>query len=97
MGDPALTQMYNVTVNGGNEKLRFSTSLTQHNQDGIISNSGVRRTNMNTKINVKLAKNVNLLVNPRFTYRRDLGAGARRHRYRWFGGRIELQTNQWSS
>jgi acetylglutamate kinase len=31
---------------------------------------------MNTKINVKLAKNVNLLVNPRFTYRRDLGAGA---------------------
>ena len=45
MGDPALTQMYNVTVNGGNEKLRFSTSLTQHNQDGIISNSGVRRTN----------------------------------------------------
>lgn len=63
MGDPALTQMYNVTVNGGNEKLRFSTSLTQHNQDGIISNSGVRRTNMNTKINVKLAKNVNLLVN----------------------------------
>lgn len=76
MGDPALTQMYNVTVNGGNEKLRFSTSLTQHNQDGIISNSGVRRTNMNTKINVKLAKNVNLLVNPRFTYRRDLGAGA---------------------
>ena len=76
MGDPALTQMYNVTVNGGNEKLRFSTSLTQHNQDGIISNSGVRRTNMNTKINVKLAKNINLLVNPRFTYRRDLGAGA---------------------
>lgn len=76
MGDPALTQMYNVSVNGGNDKLRFSTSLTQNNQDGIISNSGVRRTNLNTKINVQLAKNVTLLINPRFTYRRDLGAGA---------------------
>ena len=76
MGDGALTQMYNVTVNGGNEKLRFNTSLTQHNQDGIIAGSGVRRTNMNTKIDVQLAKNVKLLINPRFTYRRDLGTGA---------------------
>ena len=59
MRGPSALHLYNVTVNGGNEKLRFSTSLTQHNQDGIISNSGVRRTNMNTKINVKLAKNVN--------------------------------------
>lgn len=76
MGSPALTQMYNATVQGGNDKLRFSTSLTQHNQNGIIEGSGVRRTNMNTKINAQLAPNVRLLINPRFTYRRDLGAGA---------------------
>lgn len=76
MGDGALTQMYNVSVNGGSEKIRFNTSLTQHNQDGIITGSGVRRTNMNTKINIQLADNVTLLINPRFTYRRDLGAGA---------------------
>ncbi|MEE1317597.1 MAG: TonB-dependent receptor [Prevotella sp.] len=76
MGDGALTQMYNATVNGGNDKIRFSTSLTQHNQDGIITGSGVRRTNMNTKVNIQIAPNVRLLINPRFTYRRDLGAGA---------------------
>lgn len=76
MGEPALTQMYNATVNGGNDKLRFSTSLTQNNQDGIIAGSGVRRTNMNTKINAQLSPKVRLLINPRFTYRRDLGAGA---------------------
>ena len=76
MGDGALSQMYNVSVSGGNDKIRFNTSLTQHNQDGIITGSGVRRTNMNTKVNVQLAKNVTLLINPRFTYRRDLGAGA---------------------
>ena len=76
MGSAALTQMYNATVQGGNDKLRFSTSLTQHNQNGIIEGSGVRRTNMNTKINAQLAPNLRLLINPRFTYRRDLGAGA---------------------
>ena len=31
---------------------------------------------VNTKINVKLASDVNLLVNPRLACRRDLGAGA---------------------
>ena len=50
MGGTAWTQMYNVAVNGGNDKLRFSTSLTHHNQNGIIEGTGVSRTNMNTKI-----------------------------------------------
>ncbi len=76
MGDGALTQMYNVSVNGGNDKIRFNTSLTQHSQDGIIIGTGVRRTNMNTKINIQLAPNVTLNINPRLTYRRDLGEKA---------------------
>ena len=76
MGGTALTQMYNATVNGGTDKMRFSTSLTHHDQEGIIEGSGVRRTNLNTKINIDLSNKVKLLVNPRFTYRRDLGAGA---------------------
>lgn len=76
MGDGALTQMYNVSVNGGNDKIRFSTSLTQHSQDGIITGTGVRRTNMNTKINISLAPNIQLNINPRLTYRRDIGEEA---------------------
>ncbi len=76
LGGSPLTQMYNATVKGGNETLRFSTSLTHHDEQGLISNSGVRRTSMNTKINVKLSPKLSLLINPRFTYRRDLGAGA---------------------
>ena len=76
MGGSALSQMYNVTVGGGNEKLRFTTSLTHHDESGIIANSGVRRTNLNTKINVQISPKVSLLFNPHFTYRRDLGAGA---------------------
>ncbi len=76
MGDGALTQMYNVSVNGGNDKIRFNTSLTQHSQNGIIIGTGVRRTNMNTKINIQLAPNVTVNINPRLTYRRDLGEKA---------------------
>ena len=75
MGGLAWTQMYNATVSGGNEKLRFSTSLTQHTQNGIIDGTGVSRTNMNTKIVAQLAPRVQLTINPRFTYRRDKGAG----------------------
>ncbi|NDW12459.1 TonB-dependent receptor [Bacteroides sp. 214] len=76
MGGTPLSQMYNVTVKGGNETLRFSTSLTHHDEKGIVAQSGVRRTNMNTKINIKLSPKLSLNINPRLTYRRDLGAGA---------------------
>ncbi|MDO4165073.1 MAG: SusC/RagA family TonB-linked outer membrane protein [Bacteroides sp.] len=76
MGGAALSQMYNVTVKGGSEKLRFSTSLTHHDENGIVASSGVRRTNMNTKINIQISPKISVLLNPRFTYRRDLGGGA---------------------
>ena len=76
MGGSALSQMYNLTVKGGSEKLRFSTSLTHHDESGIVASSGVRRTNMNTKINVQISPKLSVLFNPRFSYRRDLGAGA---------------------
>lgn len=75
MGGTPLTQMYNVTVQGGSESVRFNTSLTHHDERGVVSGSGVRRTNMNTKIDINISPKVSLLINPRFTYRRDLGAG----------------------
>ena len=75
MGGTPLTQMYNVTVNGGNDKVRFSTSLTHHDQNGIIDGTGVARTNMNTKIFAQLSPRLKLTINPRFTYRTDEGAG----------------------
>ena len=76
MGGSALTQNYNVSVKGGNDKIRFSTSLTHNDESGIVPQSGVRRTNMNTKFDIQISPKVKLLINPRFTYRRDLGAGA---------------------
>ena len=76
MGGTPVSYNYNVTLNGGSEKLRFNASLTHSDEEGILLGSGVERTNFNMKVNAQLANNLTLLVNPRFTIRRDEGAGA---------------------
>lgn len=75
MGETPTNYSANVTVGGGNDKLRFNASLTQSEDKGIIMGSGVRRTNLNVKVVAELTKNLELTYNPRLTYRRDLGAG----------------------
>jgi TonB-linked SusC/RagA family outer membrane protein len=75
MGETPINYQTNVTVGGGSDKVRFNVSLTHSNDDGIIMGSGVRRTNINAKLNVKLSKNLTLNLNPRMTFRRDIGAG----------------------
>lgn len=75
MGDTPLSYSTNVTVGGGSEKYRFNISLTQSDDKGIIMGSGVRRTNLNIKLNAQLAKNLSLQLNPKVSYRRDTGAG----------------------
>ncbi len=65
----------NFTVGGGTEKFRFNASLTNSEDNGIIMGSGVRRTNLNIKMNIQLTRNLTLTINPRLTYRRDTGAG----------------------
>ena len=75
LGETPTNYSSNVTVGGGNDKLKFNASLTQSEDKGIILGSGVRRTNMNVKIAAQLTKNLQLTYNPRMTYRRDIGAG----------------------
>lgn len=75
MGENPINYSANVTVGGGSDKLRFNASLTQTEDKGIIMGSGVRRTNLNIKFDVKLSDNLTLKINPKFTYRRDEGAG----------------------
>ena len=78
MGDTPLSYSANVTVGGGNDKLRFNISATQSDDRGIIMDTGVRRFNLNTKIVAQITKNLTLNYNPKFTYRRDIGAGGSR-------------------
>lgn len=74
MGGTPLSYQSNVTVGGGNEKLRFNLSLTQSDDIGIISGSGVRRTNLNFKLNAQLSKTLSFSMNPKISYRRDTGS-----------------------
>ncbi len=76
MGSHPFSHMYNVTMSGGNEKMKANVSLTHNDQQGILKGSGVVRTNMNLKLSIKFNDYVKLLINPRITYRRDTGAGA---------------------
>ncbi|MBQ8673329.1 MAG: TonB-dependent receptor [Bacteroides sp.] len=75
MGETPLNYSTNLTIGGGTDKFRFNISLTQSDDKGIIMSSGVRRTNLNIKLNAELAKNLTLSINPKFSYRRDTGAG----------------------
>ena len=75
LGNNPLSYSANVTVGGGNESTRFNLSLTQSEDRGIVLGSGVRRTNINLKLNTKLHKNLEFTYNPKISYRRDEGAG----------------------
>ena len=75
MGETPLNYSANVNVGGGTERIRFNASLTQSADNGIIMGSGVRRTNMNVKTYIKVNDKLNIQFNPKFTYRRDIGAG----------------------
>ena len=77
MGETPLNYSTNVTIGGGTEKMRFNLSLTQSEDKGIILGSGVRRTNLNLKTSIELSKNLTLQINPKFTFRRDEGAGGK--------------------
>lgn len=75
MNETPLSYSSNVTIGGGNEKTKFNLSLTQSEDKGIIMGSGVRRTNINLKLNTQITKNLKFTYNPTMTYRRDEGAG----------------------
>lgn len=78
LGENPINYSANVTVGGGNDKLKFNVSMTQTEDKGIILGSGVRRTNLNVKLAANLTKNLLLTFNPRMTYRRDVGGGGSR-------------------
>ncbi len=75
LGNHPVNYSSNVTIGGGNETTRFNLSLTQSEDKGIILGSGVRRTNVNFKLNTKVTKNLEFTYNPKISYRRDEGAG----------------------
>ena len=75
MNETPINYSANLSIGGGNESTKFNLSLTQTEDKGIIMGSGVRRTNINLKLNTNITKNLKFTYNPTITYRRDEGAG----------------------
>lgn len=76
MGSNPVSYMYNATINGGNETLKFNTSVTHHDEEGILMGTGVNRTNVNMKFDIRVSPTLKILLNPRFTHRTEDGGGA---------------------
>jgi len=75
MGNNPFSYSTNLSIGGGNDNTRFNISFTQSEDKGIILGSGVRRTNILTKLQTKILPNLTFQFNPKMTYRRDEGAG----------------------
>ncbi|WP_207424369.1 SusC/RagA family TonB-linked outer membrane protein [Desertivirga brevis] len=76
LGGNPLSQMYNLTLNGGTQTLRYNTSITHNEEKGVLIGSGISRTNVNTKFAADLSKKVKVQINPRFIYTQNRGNGA---------------------
>ena len=75
MGETPINYSANVNIGGGSDKAKFNISLTQSEDKGIILGSGVRRTNLNVKTNVQITDKLSMQFNPKFSFRRNTGAG----------------------
>lgn len=75
MGETPLNYSTNITIGGGSDKAKFNLSITNSEDKGIILGSGVRRTNVNLKTNIMITDKLAFQFNPKFSFRRDEGAG----------------------
>lgn len=75
MGETPLNYSANVSVGGGSDKVKFNASLTNSTDKGIILGSGLRRTTLNIKSHIQVNDKFGIQINPKFTFRRDEGAG----------------------
>ena len=76
LGSNPMSYMYNLTIGGGTQNIRFNTSITHNDENGVLQQSGVMRTNVNTKLSIDVTPTLKILLNPRISFRRNRGAGA---------------------
>jgi TonB-dependent starch-binding outer membrane protein SusC len=56
LGGSPMSYMYNLTIGGGTQGLKFNTSITHNDERGVLIGSGIIRTNVNTKIKCRCIK-----------------------------------------
>jgi hypothetical protein len=60
MGGTGARQHHNLSASGGNDKLRFFTSIGYLNEKGNIDNYNFQRYNVRSNINAKIANDITL-------------------------------------
>lgn len=75
LGGNPISQYYNITVNGGNEKTKFNLSYTRNKDEGQLIGSGLTRNNISLKLNHQLFKHLKLETNATYRTRTIDGAG----------------------
>lgn len=74
-GDIAMSQQHNVSLTGGTDKTKFSFSVTNNKDNGILVGSGYNRTYMNFKLNHEISSRLRFELGSRFTNTVVDGAG----------------------
>jgi TonB-linked SusC/RagA family outer membrane protein len=75
LGGHPLSSYYNVNIGGGSENLRLNISLSQNDERGVLIGSGIKKTNLITKINGNLSPSFKFEFNPRVYYQQKEGLG----------------------
>ena len=57
------TQQHNLAASGGNEKVRYYTSVGYMNQDGTLKNTSYTRYNVRANLDIQVAKNLRFSTN----------------------------------
>lgn len=65
VGREAISQQHSLTVRGGTDKVRYFTSVSMLDQDGVVKNTGFKRYNVRSNLDAEL--------NPIFSVSLDLG------------------------
>lgn len=74
-GREAFNYTHNLSFSGGSDNSSFSLTLNHVNEDGIMINSGFKRSMANFKYDYDLSKKLKLTLNTRYSRQNVTGAG----------------------
>lgn len=74
-GGSRLSQFHNLTVSGGSVKTKMRLSVSNNQDEGLLSNSAYERTAINFKLNQEIVKGLDLDISTRITNTTTDGAG----------------------
>jgi len=76
LGNNPMSQMYNLSIGGGSQKISFTSAITYNDDNGVLVGSGVKKVSVNTKVKIEINPKLKVLLNPKLNYSGSRGAGS---------------------